>query len=83
MEDIMNNSEQIDNQMSNIIFDINKSRQEDTDVNEIEVIITDTETVKDTPQTQKRPTRENAGIGIDRLEPTFTVKLYDSIKKKV
>ena len=34
VEDIMNNSEEIDDQMSNIIDDINYSRYEDLEVNE-------------------------------------------------
>ena len=79
----MNYSEEIDNYMSNIIDDINDSIYEDTEVNETEVIINDTQIVDDTPQTQKQPTRENAGKWIDSLEPTFTGKLYYIIKKKV
>ena len=79
----MNYSEEIDNYMSNIIDDINDSIYEDTEVNETEVIINDTQIVDDTPQTQKQPTRENAGKGIARLEPTFAGKTYDSIKKMV
>ena len=43
----MNNSEEIDDQMSNIIDDINNSRYEDTEVNETEVIINDTDIVED------------------------------------
>ena len=69
--------------MSNIIDDINDSRYRDAEVNETEVIINDTEIIQDISQTQKRPTRENAGKGIARLEPTFTGKTYDSIKKMV
>ena len=62
----MNYSEEIDNYMSNIIDDINDSIYEDTEVNETEVIINDTQIVDDTPQTQKQPTRENAGKWISR-----------------
>ena len=34
-------------------------------------------------QPQQRPNRENSGQGISRLEPTFTGKTYDDVKKKV
>ena len=79
----MHNSEEIDDQMSNIIYDITDSIYEDEEVNETEVIINDTDKVEDKSKTQKRPTRENSGKGIACLEPTFTGKLYDSIKRKV
>ena len=69
--------------MSNIIDEINNSRYKYAEVNEVEEIINDTEIVEDTPQTQKRPTRENAIKSIARLEPTFIGKAHDSIKKKV
>ena len=81
MEDLMNNSEEIYDQISNIIDDIKDSRYEDEEVNVIEVIINDTYIVEDTSQTQKRPTRENSVKLIDRLEPIFTGKAYDSINK--
>ena len=67
----MNNSEEIDDQMSNIIYDINDSRYKDAEVNETEVIINDTEIVEDTSQTHKRPTRDNSVESIDRLDPTL------------
>ena len=38
----MNHSEEIDNQMSNIIYDINDSRYKDAEVNETELIINNT-----------------------------------------
>ena len=79
----MDNSEEIDDQMSNIIDDINNSRYENAEVNETEVIINDKEIVEDTSQTQKLPIRENTGKVIDRLDPTFTGKSYNSIRKKV
>ena len=47
----MNNYEEIDDQISNIIDDINDSRYEDEEVNVIEVIINDTYIVEDTSQT--------------------------------
>ena len=81
VEDIMNNFEEIYDQMSNIIYNINDSRHGAAELNETEVIINDTEIVEDTSQTQKRPTRDNSGKGIARLEPTFTGKEYYSIKK--
>ena len=34
-------------------------------------------------QPQQRPNRENAGQGISRLQPTFTGKTYDDVKKKI
>ena len=77
---MMNHSEEIDSQMSNIIYEINDSRYEDTELNETEVIINYTEVVQDTSQIQKLPTRENTGEGIARLEPEFTGKVYNSIK---
>ena len=49
----------------------------------MEVIISDTEIVEDTSQTQKLTTKENAGKEIARLEPKFTGKAYNSIKKKL
>ena len=79
----MNNSEEIDDLMSNIIEDINDSRYKDAEANETEVIINDTEIVEDTSQTKKQSTRENSGEGMAHLEPTFTGKAYDNIKKKV
>ena len=82
MEDIIN-SEEIYNQMSNIIDDINDSIYKDVELNEIEVIINDTEIVEDTSQIQKRPTRENARKWISSLKPTFAGKAYDIIKKKI
>ena len=63
--------------------DINDLGYEDAEVNKTEVIISDTEIAEDTSQTKKRPTRENEGKGIDSLDPTFTEKLYDNLKKKV
>ena len=69
--------------MSNIIDDINDSRYRGAELNETEVIINDTEVVVDTSQTQKLPTRENAGKGIALLEPIITGKVYDIIKKQV
>ena len=80
---MMSNYERIDNRMSNKIDDINYSRYKDAEVNKTEVIISDTEIAEDTSQTKKRPTRENAGKGIARLDPMFTGKSYDSIKKKL
>ena len=41
--------------------DINESRYEDTEVNETKVNINDTKIVDNTPQPQKRPTRESSG----------------------
>ena len=38
---------------------------------------------EDTLQPQQRPNRENAGQVIARLDPTFTGKPYDDVKKKV
>ena len=82
VEDIMNNSEEIDDQMSDIVDDINHSIYRYIGLNETELIIKDTEIVEVTSQTQKRSTRENAGKEIARLYPTFTGKSYDSIKKR-
>ena len=82
VEDIMNNSEEIDDQMSDIVDDINHSIYKYIGLNETELIIKDTEIVEVTSQTQKRSTRENAGKEIARLYPTFTGKSYDSIKKR-
>ena len=69
--------------MSNITDDIKYSVYEDSEVNETEVIIKDTEILQDISKTQKIPNRKNEGKGIDCLESTFTGKSYDSIKKKV
>ena len=71
----MNNSEEIDDLMSNIIEDINGSRYKDAEANETEVIINDTEIVEDTSQTKKQSTRENSVEGMAHLEPTFTLFL--------
>ena len=68
----MNNSEEIDDQISNIIDDINNSRYKDAEVNEIEGIMNDKNIVEDTSQTQKKTTKENAGKGIACLWPSFT-----------
>ena len=43
----------------------------------------DTSHFEDTPQPQQRPNRENSGQGITYLNPTFTGKTYDDVKKKV
>ena len=43
----------------------------------------DTSHFEDTPQPQQRPKRENSGQGTPCLEPTFTGKTYDDVKKKV
>ena len=43
----------------------------------------DTSQFEDTPQPQQRPNRDNSGQGIDSLEPMFTGKTYDDVKKKV
>ena len=83
MEDVMNNSEEIDDQMSDIIDDIKYSRYEDAEVNETDWIINGTYIVEYTSQKHKRSTREKAGKGIARLEPMFKGKAYDSILRKV
>ena len=83
VEDIMNNSEEIDDQMSDIVDDINHSIYKYIGLNETELIIKDTEIVEVTSQTQKRSTRENTGKWISCLEPKFTGESYNSIKKKV
>ena len=38
---------------------------------------------ENTLEPQQIPNRENDGQGISRLEPTFTGKTYDAVKKKV
>ena len=43
----------------------------------------DTLQFDNTLQPQQRPKRQNAGQGISRLEPTFTGKPYDDVKKKI
>ena len=47
----MNKSEEIEDQMVDIIDDIDNWRYEDTELNEKEVIINDTELEEDTSQT--------------------------------
>ena len=73
MEDIIHNFEEIDHQMSGIIYDLNKSRYNNAhiDYSETETSKTnhkemdkDTLQFENTLQPQQRPNRENAGRGI-------------------
>ena len=43
----------------------------------------DTLQFENTLQPQQIPNRENSGQGTTRLEPTFTGKTYDDVKKKI
>ena len=92
MEDIIHNFEAIDNQMSGIINNLNESRYDNVHIEDSETETSktnhtdmeeDTLQFENTLQPQQRPNRENAGQGISRLEPTFTGKTYDDLKKKV
>ena len=92
MEDIINDFEEINNQMSSIIDDLNDSRYDNAYIYDSETEVSktnhtemdeDTSQFEDTPKSQQRPNRENAGQGIPRLEPTFTGKPYDDVKKKI
>ena len=92
MEDIINNFEEIDNQMSGIIDDLNKSIYDNAHIDDSETEVSetnhkemdeDTSHFEDTPQPQQIPNRDNDGKGIARIEPTFTGKKYDDVKKKV
>ena len=92
MEDIIQFFEAIDNQMSGIIDDLNESRYDNAHIwdSEIETSETnhtymdeDTLQFENILQPQQRPNRENAGQRITRLEPTFTGKTYDDVKKKI
>ena len=92
MEDIIHNFEERDHQMSGIIDDLNESRYVNTHIDDSETetretnhtdMDEDTSNFEDTPQPQQRPNRENSGKGISRLDPTFTGKTYDDVKKKI
>ena len=92
MEDIINDFEEINNQLSGIIDDLNKSIYGNANIDDSEIEVSETNHIEmdedtshfeDTPQPQQRPNRKNAGQGISRLEPTFTGKTYDDVKKKV
>ena len=76
MEDIINYFEEIDNQMSGIIYDLNESRYDNTHIDDSDTEVSktnhtemdeDTLHFEDTQQPQQRPNRENSGQGIDRL----------------
>ena len=78
--------------MSGIIDDLNESRYDNAHIEDSETETSETnhtDMEKDTLQfdntlqPQQRPNRENAGQGISRLEPTFTGKTYDDVKKKI
>ena len=92
MEDIINDFEEIDNQMSGIIDDLNESRYNNAHIDNSETEVSknnhtdmdeDASIFEDTPQPQQRTNRDNYGQGIAHLEPTFTGKTYDDVKKKV
>ena len=92
MEDIINDFEEIDNEMSGIIDDLSESRYDNAHIDNSETELSETNhtemdedklNFEDTPQPQQRPNRENSGQGISRLEPTFRGKTYDDEKKKV
>ena len=83
MEDIINDFEDIDNQMSGIIDDLNKSRYDNTHIDDLETEVSetnhkdmdeDTSHFEDTPQPQQIPNRDNDWKVIARLDPTFTGK---------
>ena len=70
MEDIINDFEEINNQMSSIIDDLNESRYDNAHIDDSETEVSetnhtemdeDTSHFEDTPQPQQRPNRENSG----------------------
>ena len=78
--------------MSGIIDDLNESRYDnahiddsETETSETNHIDIDEDTLQfdNTLQPQQRPNIENAGQVITCLEPTFTGKTYDDVKKKI
>ena len=92
MEDIIHNFEAIDNQISGIIDDLNESRYDNAHIEDSETETSetnhtdmdeDTLQFENKLQPQQRPNIENSGQGISSLEPTFTRKTYDDVKKKI
>ena len=78
--------------MSGIIDDLNESRYDNAHIDDSETKTSetnytemdeDTLQIENTLQPQQRPNRENAEQIISRLEPTFTGKTYDDVKKKM
>ena len=78
--------------MSGIIDDLNESRYDNAHIEDSETETSETNHTEmdedvlqfeNTLQPQQRPNRENAGQGISSLEPTFTGKTYDDVKKKI
>ena len=78
--------------MSGIIDDLNKSIYDNAHIDDSETEVSktnhtemdeDTSHFEDTLQPQPRTNKENSGQGIACIDPTFTGKTYDDVKKKV